>query len=286
MGHPHYPNALVTGADLDMNLGDPGLKVIEVDFDESAYAQGHLPNAFRWLWSSQLRNSATEEILTREEFEALMSASGIRADDTVVVYGDENNWFACWAYWLCKLYGHDRVFVLDGGTRKWLTDGRRMELGAEPFPTPSDYRADEANPAYKASVENIFEAFFNPATHRLLDVRSSSEFEGRLLGPGVGKEATCALGGHIPTAINVPWNLNCDEDGCFKEPGELRDLYRSFNVIPENHVITYCAIGERASLSWFVLHELLGYPMVMNYDRSMAQWSRMANAPIVQGEAA
>jgi len=146
--------------------------------------------------------------------------------------------------------------------------------------------AEDGDLRLKATTETIFESFFNPETHRLLDVRSSAEYVGRISSPGVGMDSKCAVAGHIPTAINVPWNLNCNADGTFKSPEELKTVYASFDVQPEMQVVTYCAIGERASLSWFVLKHLLGYPVVLNYDRSMSHWSRMSNAPIVQGDAA
>jgi thiosulfate/3-mercaptopyruvate sulfurtransferase len=203
----------------------------------------------------------------------------------VVLYGDNNNWFACWAFWLMRMFGHKNVRLLDGGLRAWLKDGLPLSTDLPVFPAVP-YEASEPCFESKAVTEDIFTAFFSPQTHCLLDVRSAGEYQGQILSPGVGTEAKCAVAGHIPTAINVPWNLNCNRDGTFKSPDDLRALYRSFGISQEKTVITYCAIGERSSLSWFVLKHLLRYEVVMNYDRSMSQWSRMTNAPIEKGAAA
>lgn len=282
--HPTYPNVLVTTDVCHEHLNDPDFRFVEVDIDPEAYAQGHLPGAIEWNWETQLRDAETHEILTPWKFTDLLGKSGIAPEHNVVLYGDNNNWFACWAYWLMHMIGHRNVWLMDGGARKWFAEGREVSLD-DSSRLKTSYPPAHYDLQDRATTENIFEAFFSPDRHRLIDVRSSAEFEGKLLGPA-GLEARCAVGGHIPTAINIPWNLNCHHDGTFKEPQELRDLYESFDITPEDAVITYCAIGERASLSWFVLKMLLGYPIVMNYDRSMAQWSRLANAPLINDYAA
>lgn len=282
--HPYYPSVLVQCADYEELVAE-GYQFIQVDMDPEAYDQGHVPSAIQWSWAEQLRNPSTGEILNKEEFEQLMGDSGLKPKTPIIVYGDNNNWFACWAFWLMTLYGHENVRVLDGGLRKWLSSGSPVSTEA-PKVTPTTYSARDLDTTDRATTEDIFSTFFSPESSCLIDVRSSAEYEGRLSGPGHGKESTCAVAGHIPTAINVPWNLNCNVDGTFKCPEELRALYNSFHVYPEMQVITYCAIGERASLAWFVLKELLGYKVVMNYDRSMAHWSRIANAPLETGEAA
>ncbi len=284
MIHPIYPEVLVTTDQVADIIGNPSYKIIEVDMDPEAYTQGHIPGAIGWDWEKQLRDQETQEILTPEQFSQLLGESGVSENDNVVVYGDNNNWFACWAYWLLYMAGHQSVWVMDGGARKWFAEGRLVSQAQPPI-QPSNYAVPQFDLSDKASTESVFESFFSPATHRLVDVRSSSEYSGHDLGPA-GVEARCAIGGHIPTAINIPWNLNCNPDGTFKSPEELRELYASFDVNANNTVITYCAIGERASLSWFVLKRLLGHSMVMNYDRSMSQWSRIANAPIVGDRAA
>ncbi len=271
---------------LESALDSGEIIAVEVDIDPESYKQGHVPGAQTWDWQTQLRDQETKDLLKPEAFAALMSATGISNDSKVVLYGDNNNWFACWAYWLLKLYGHKNVWILDGGARKWMSEGRSASLAEPEKPSPGTYVAEVVNTSNRATTENVFESFFNPMTHRLLDVRSAAEYKGSLGGPGPGMAPTCQVTGHIPNAINIPWNLNCNSDGTFKAREELLAIYASFDILPEMNVITYCAIGERSSLSWFVLKELLAYDVVTNYDRSMSQWSCMANAPIVQGEAA
>lgn len=283
-GHPVYPRQLMTTAQVEAILGNPIYRVIEVDMDPEAYEEGHLPGAILWNWEKQLRNTETHEILTPSEFAELLGHSGITPLTRIVLYGDNNNWFACWAYWLLHMIGHKHVWLMDGGSRAWFSQSRPVTQTVEE-PMPASYPLRAYDLEDKASTEQVFESFFSPKTHRLIDVRSSAEFEGKLRGPA-GLEARCATAGRIPTSINIPWNLNCNPDGTFKNPEELLSLYESFDVLPDNTIITYCAIGERASLSWFVLKMLLGYEVVMNYDRSMAEWSRLANAPIITAEAA
>lgn len=283
--HPFYPDVLVTRDEV-LDLQSQGWTVVQVDLDPAAYGQGHLPGALAWDWETQLRNPETHEILSQAEFEGLMSASGIGPETPVIVYGDNNNWFASWAFWLMRLYGHDQVRLLDGGLRAWMQGGLPVSVDTAAS-EPVSYSAAEADLSIKAGTENIFEAMFSPATHSILDVRSAAEYEGRLAGPGEGAGATCATTGHIPTAVNVPWDMNCHAaDGTFKNPDELRELYAGYGITPDKTVITYCAIGERASLSWFVLKHLLKFPGVQNYDRSMSAWSRIPNAPIELGVAA
>ncbi|MBC8065049.1 MAG: sulfurtransferase [Chlorobia bacterium] len=284
--HQHYPDVLLTTEEAACQLDQKTHVFVEVDLDSETFSQGHIPGAFVWNWETQLRDQTTGDPLSRKDFEVLMGAAGISNETKVVLYGDNNNWFACWAFWLMKLYGHEQVWLLDGGPRKWLSESRPISQKRSEFPVPATYHAQEPNLSLKATTEKVFESFFNPKTYRLLDVRSSAEFAGTLRGPGPGMDPTCQVAGHIPTSINIPWNLNCNADGTFKSPDELRSMYASFDIQPEMNVITYCAIGERASLSWFVLKHLLGYGAVMNYSSSMAQWSCIPNAPIVQGQAA
>jgi thiosulfate/3-mercaptopyruvate sulfurtransferase len=281
--HPYYPDALVSKEEIS-ELVAGGTQLVQVDLDPAAYGDGHLPGAVSWHWETQLRNQSTQEILNKEEYELLLGSSGISRDTPVVLYGDNNNWFACWALWLMHLYGHENVRLLDGGLSAWLKAGYPL-TNELPVIHPVTYVASEANLEDKASTEHIFGAFFDQETFCLLDVRSSAEYQGQITSAGIGADSKCDIAGHIPTAVNVPWNLNCNEDGTFKSPDELQRLYSSFRVVPEKSVITYCAIGERASLSWFVLKNLLGYPVVMNYDRSMAQWSRIKNAPVERSAA-
>jgi thiosulfate/3-mercaptopyruvate sulfurtransferase len=282
--HPFYSNSLVECTEVE-ELLNAGARPVQIDIDPEAYDQGHLPGAIPWHWETQLRNPETQQILTKVQFEELMAASGIEPDTKVLLYGDNNNWFACWGFWLMKLYGHENVWLLDGGLRKWLSSGCPV-TDEKPVYQQTSYTAKECDLSNKATTENIFGAFFDPAGQALIDVRSSAEFEGRLRSPGAGMEAKCSIAGHIPNAINIPWNLNCKADGTFKDPDELSPLYESFGVTRDKSVITYCAIGERSSLGWFVLKYLLDYKVVMNYDQSMAQWCRLPNAPIEVGAAA
>ncbi|HEY3783186.1 MAG TPA: sulfurtransferase [Fimbriimonadaceae bacterium] len=282
--HPYYPNVLIQPSKVQKAVSE-GAQLVEVDLDPSAFDHGHIPGAIGWQWENQLRSPVTQEILNQVEFEQLMGQSGITPETPVLLYGDNNNWFACWAFWLMRLYGHENVRLIDGGARKWLSEKRPLTFERVNI-APVTYRASGFHAESRASIENIFQSFFDPNNVRLVDVRSGGEFAGRMKSAGEGATETCALAGHIPTAVNIPWNLNCHADGTFKSPDELQSLYESFGVRRDMTVITYCAIGERASLSWFVLKHLLGYEVVMNYDKSMAQWSRLANAPLETGEAA
>lgn len=281
--HPTYPDVLVETSQVGELIGQPGIRLIEVDLDTMAYDEGHIESTLLWSWNDQLRVPATHQIPSKDQVQDLLRASGISNEDTIILYGDNRNWFACWGFWLLKLYGHERVLLIDGGARKWFAEGRQVTT-AIPEVTPSNYIAKEPDLSNKASIEDVFRSFFDP-TIQVLDVRSPPEYDGRSLGPA-GVKANSVVPGHIPAAINVPWQLNCNPDGTFRSPEELAALYEERGITPSHRVITYCAIGERASLSWFVLKHLLKHNDVMNYDRSMAEWSRMPNAPIVTGEAA
>jgi len=277
-------NVLVTGAEIEAGPGK-NRRIVEVDVDRNAYSHGHVPGAILWEWDCQLRNPVTGEVIVRQEFEELMGASGITPDTEVVLYGDNNNWFACWAFWVLRLYGHGNVKVLDGGFRKWLKEGRPVSFD-EGTAEPGTYTCQTCPSGLLATTEEVFAGIMQPGTYRILDVRSRAEYSGELTGPGPGMSSTCAMAGHIPTALSVPWNENCREDGTFKSVEELQAMYALLGVTPDKKVITYCAIGERASLTWFVLKELLGYDNVMNYDRSMAYWSRLPAPPVTIKSAA
>ncbi|MFY9235145.1 MAG: sulfurtransferase [Fimbriimonadaceae bacterium] len=282
--HPDYPETLVTTQFVDSCLSKPGYRIVEVDLDPTMYSNGHVPGAQLWDWKQQLRNPKTHQMPTREEFQELLCLTGIKESDVVILYGDNNNWFACWAMWLLKMHGHAEVYLMDGGSRKWFMEERFVSCEI-PAIARSEYELGPADLSSRATMEDVFRSVFDPNVHKLIDVRSSYEYQGIAKGP-IGVEANCAVAGHIPNAINIPWSLNCNVDGTFKSKLELRELYASFGITENDSVITCCAIGERASLSWFVLKHLLCYPVVMNYDRSMAEWSRIENAPIVLGEAA
>ena len=282
--HPFYSDVLVNCDEVSGLLAS-GARAIQVDFDPAAYGHGHIPGACSWSWDSQLRNPETHEVISKVDFEQLMGGTGISLDTPVILYGDNNNWFACWAFWMLKLYGHPNVRLVDGGLAKWISTNQHLST-TESVPKLSEYKSLTTDFRNKATIEDIFGSFFDGEQSCLLDVRSAAEYRGEITSPGIGTQSKCAIAGHIPNAINIPWTLNCNPDGTFKSPECLNALYKSFDVRPEMKVITYCAIGERASLSWFVLRHLLGYNIVLNYDRSMAHWSRVSNAPIVTGQAA
>src|SRR5919109_137157 len=228
------------------HLDDPGVRFVEVDVDTTAFEQSHIPGAVGWNWTSQLADGVRRDIASREEFSTLLSKSGIAPDTTIVLYGDNNNWFAAWAYWQLKLFGHDDVRILNGGRKYWLDD--------------------------------ILSRLGDPGL-ALVDVRSPAEFNGEIIAPP-GMSETAQRAGHIPGASSIPWAQTVREDGTFKSPDELAALYESKGVTPDKDVIAYCRIGERSSHSWFVLHELLGYQRVRNYDGSWTEWGSMVGVPI------
>jgi thiosulfate/3-mercaptopyruvate sulfurtransferase len=263
------------------HLTASGVRFVEVDVDTEAYAQGHLPGAVGWNWTSQLTDGLRRDIATREDFERLLRESGIGPDTTVVLYGDNNNWFAAWAYWQLKLYGHRDVRLLDGGRKKWL------ELGLEtttdvPAPTPTDYELPEPSFDLRAFRDDIL-GRIGDGGFALVDVRSGPEFSGELFAPANLPQEGAQRAGHIPGAANVPWASAVRDDGTFKSIEELRSLYASKGVTPDKDVVAYCRIGERSSHTWFVLHELLGYDRVRNYDGSWTEWGSLVGAPIEKG---
>jgi thiosulfate/3-mercaptopyruvate sulfurtransferase len=275
------PDRLVDTAWLAGNLDRDDLRIVEVDVDTTAYAEGHVPGAVGWNWQSELCDPLVRDIVTPAALEELLGRSGIANDTTVVLYGDNNNWFACWALWQLELYGHRDVRVLDGGRRKWIAEGRPLTT-EPPVVSPARYRAAPPDAALRAFLPEVRER--HPASQwALVDVRSADEFSGRLLSPP-GLAETCQRGGHIPGARNIPWGRNCGDDGTFLPADELRRLYEQHGVTPDKGVITYCRIGERSSLSWFVLRHLLGYPTVLNYDGSWTEWGNLVNAPVARGD--
>lgn len=271
---------LVSTAWVAEHAGAPGIRVAEVDVDAAAYGEGHVPGAVGWAWASQLCDAVRRDILSGEAFERLMSASGIDNDTTVILYGDNNNWFAAWAFWQMKIYGHADVRIMDGGRGKWLAEGR--ELSSEvPAPNATSYRAtgpDNSLRAFLAEVGTAVEA----GEVDLVDVRSPPEFTGEILAPP-GLPETCQRGGHIPGASNIPWGEACAADGTFKSPEELRTLYAERGISGTRPIITYCRIGERSSHSWFVLRYLLELDGVTNYDGSWTEWGNLVGAPVETG---
>jgi thiosulfate/3-mercaptopyruvate sulfurtransferase len=278
-----YPEALVTTDWVARRAGDPDVRLVEVNVDTALYEQGHVPGAVGWSWKTQLADRVRRDVLSKEDFEALMRASGIANGTTVVLYGDSNNWFAAWAFWQMKLYGHRDVRMMDGGRKKWEAEGRPMTAEA-PRPEPTRYEAQEADPSVRAFLPEVREQIERGAVG-LVDVRSPEEFSGELLAPP-GLPETCQRGGHIPGASNIPWSRAVNEDGTFKPREALATIYREAGITGERPIITYCRIGERSSHSWFVLKYLLGYDAVKNYDGSWTEWGNLVGAPVETGAAA
>ena len=256
---------------------DSGIRVVEVDVDTAAYEQGHVPGALAWNWTTELCDTLVRDIIPKDTFEALMARSGVGNDTTVILYGDNNNWFAAWALWQMKVYGHRDVRLMNGGRKKWLAEGR--ELSTEtPSVKPASYTAAEPDLSLRAFLPEVQQAVKAGAA-ALVDVRSPAEFTGEILAPP-GLPETCQRGGHIPGATSIPWGKACNEDGTFKSEEELRQLYGGAGVTPDRPVIAYCRIGERSSHTWFVLKHLLGYPDVRNYDGSWTEWGNLVGAPV------
>jgi thiosulfate/3-mercaptopyruvate sulfurtransferase len=277
-----HPESLVTTEWVANNLSNPNVRVVEVDVDTAAYNEGHVPGAIAWAWNSQLCDTVRRDILSKDQTEALMRSSGISNDTTVVLYGDNNNWFAAWAFWQLKIYGHKDVRIMNGGRKKWVAEGRPLSTEV-PAPAAAKYTATEANLALRAFLPQVQEAY-SSRSHAMVDVRSPAEFTGEILAPP-GLPETCQRGGHIPGARSIPWGKACNEDGTFKSMEDLRALYGGEGVDGTRPVIAYCRIGERSSHTWFVLKYLLGYRDVRNYDGSWTEWGNLVGAPVERGAA-
>ena len=256
------------------------VRVVEVDVDTRSYGEGHVPGAVGWAWDSQLCNTVRRDIVSKGDFEELMAASGISNATTVVLYGDNNNWFAAWAFWQMKVYGHKDVRLMNGSRSKWLAEGR--ELSAErPIPKRASYVAADPDLSLRAFLDQVKEGVASGAVD-LVDVRSPAEFTGEILAPP-GLPETCQRGGHIPGARNIPWGMACNPNGTFKSADELRRIYASAGISGAKPVVAYCRIGERSSHSWFVLKYLLGLGGVTNYDGSWTEWGNLVGAPVERG---
>lgn len=276
-------DVLCSTAWVEEHLEDPKVRIVEVDVDTRAWEDGHIPGAVAWNWQTQLCDQVRRDIVGREQLERLLGASGIENETTVILYGDNNNWFACWAFWQLAMHGHHRLRIMDGGRRAWIREGRPLARDLVQ-PAPRSYQAKEPSLSDRALLFETIDHARDAAAWSLVDVRSPDEYAGRVLCPP-GLPETCQRGGHIPGAVNVPWSLNCREDGTFRPADELRELYRRVGVTPDRGVITYCRIGERSSLTWFVLKHLLGFPRVLNYDGSWTEWGNLVNAPVARGDA-
>jgi thiosulfate/3-mercaptopyruvate sulfurtransferase len=260
---------------------DPDLRLVEVDVDTEAYDEGHAPGAIGFNWETQLQDQTERDILSKEDFADLLGSHGIANDSTVVLYGDNSNWFAAYTYWQFKYYGHDDVRLMDGGRDYWVENDYPLTDEAPDFPA-RDYTAKgpyETIRAYRDDVENAIERGIP-----LVDVRSPEEFKGEILAPP-GLQETAQRGGHIPGAKNISWAATVNDDGTFKSREELEELYSTEGIDDSQSVVAYCRIGERSSIAWFALHELLGYENTTNYDGSWTEWGNLVGAPIETGEA-
>jgi thiosulfate/3-mercaptopyruvate sulfurtransferase len=270
--------ALVDTAWVATHLENPQIRLVEVDVDTSAYEIGHIPGAVGWHWQRDLQRQPVRDIPSQREWEALLGRSGIANDTLVVLYGDNHNWFAAFAYWLFKLYGHANVRLMNGGRARWIGEARAVSQTTS-WVTATGYRARRPNPAARAFRDDVARGLV-AAEHALVDVRSPREYAGELLAPENLPQEGAQRGGHIPGAHNVPWATAVADDGTFRSAGELRAIYDGAGITPDRAVITYCRIGERSAHTWFVLTELLGYPDVRNYDGSWTEWGSLIGAPI------
>jgi thiosulfate/3-mercaptopyruvate sulfurtransferase len=273
-------SVLVDAAWVEERLDDPKVVLVEVDEDTSAYDKGHIRGAVKIDWKEDLQDPVRRDFVNKQQFEALLSERGIANDDTVVLYGGNNNWFAAYAYWYFKLYGHDQVRLLDGGRKKWELDSR--ELTDETVSRDkTSYSAQEPDRSIRAFRDEVVKAI---GEKNLVDVRSPDEYAGRLLAPAHLPQESAQRGGHIPTAANVPWSKAANDDGTFRDDGELRQLYADAGVDFGKDTIAYCRIGERSAHTWFVLHELLDQSNVKNYDGSWTEYGSLVGVPVAVGD--
>jgi thiosulfate/3-mercaptopyruvate sulfurtransferase len=272
--------ALVTAEWAEKNLDTPGIVLVEVDEDTTAYDAGHIPGAVKLDWKTDLQDQVRRDFVNQQQFEALLSGKGISNDDTIILYGGNNNWFAAYAYWYFKLYGHGDVKLLDGGRKKWELDNRTLVTDVPSRPAAS-YTARPQNTSIRAFRDEVVAAI---STKNLVDVRSPDEYAGRLLAPAHLPQEQAQRAGHIPTALNVPWSKAANEDGTFRSDEELRKLYTEAGLDGSRPTIAYCRIGERSSHTWFALHELLGHADVKNYDGSWTEYGSLVGVPVVVGD--
>jgi thiosulfate/3-mercaptopyruvate sulfurtransferase len=273
-------SALVTADWVEDHLDDPNVVLIEVDEDTEAYVGGHIKGAIRLDWNKDLKDGVRHDFISKERLEELLSSKGVANDQTIVLYGGNNNWFAAYAYWFITYHGHDDVRLLDGGRKKWELDARELTKDV-PERARTDYKAKEGDESIRAYRDEVVSAI---GAKNLIDVRSPDEYAGRLLAPAHLPQEQAQIPGHVPTAINVPWSKTANDDGTFRTDDELKDLYNEAGFDFSKETIAYCRIGERSSHTWFVLQEILGESSVKNYDGSWTEYGSLRAVPVALGD--
>lgn len=275
-----HPEVLVGTEWVAGHASRSDVRLVEVNVDHELFASGHIPGAVGWSWKSQLSDPVRRDILSPDAFRRLMERSGIEPTTVVVLYGDSDNWFAAWAFWQMKVYGHADVRIMDGGRRKWTEEGRLLTIDPSDV-APTSYPTPSPDPSLRAMLDEV-RAVVRDGSAELVDVRSPAEFSGEILAP-IGLPETCQRGGHVPGAANIPWSMAVAEDGTFRSREELARIYEAAGISGERPVITYCRIGERSSHSWFALRYLLGIESVRNYDGSWTEWGNLVGADVETG---
>ncbi len=273
-----HPEVLVETQWVADNVKDSKIRLVEVDVDTAAYGEGHIPGAVGWNWKSDLEETLERDIAHQVTLDKLLGRSGIANDTTVILYGDNNNWFATYAFWLLKYYGHADARLMNGGRAKWIAEGRPMTKETPKHPATT-YKTQGPDKSIRVVREEVI-ASVGKAGLGLVDVRSPKEFSGEILAPENLPQEGAQRGGHIPGAANIPWSQAVREDGTFKSVEDLKQLYQGKGIVPDKEIIAYCRIGERSSHTWFVLKYLLGYPKVVNYDGSWTEYGSLVHVPI------